>query len=454
MLITEYYRALNIALHARGHYGAGGARWAEAVRALRQTCAAENVLDYGCGQGTLRAELGAPEWMREYDPAIPGKDAAPEKADVVVCTDVLEHVEPECLDDVLKHIAALAGKAVFLNIATRPAIKHLADGRNAHLIVEAPSWWRAALEKWFRIVQWCEGKGELAAVVQPIVAVGELRVRGAVADDVRLEQARANCERVSARLSEHPRHDRRAIIACYGPSLRDTWTAIPIERAMTGALLVTVSGAHDWLVERGVVPDAHIEVDPRVHKCAFTRRPNPQTSYWLASTVHPDLVTQLKDHDVRLWHPVNTEESLQILTEIDPDGFMICGGGSVGCRAVNVLFTQGYRRMSIHGMDCSFDAAGGQHAGLHSGARQDETEVRCGDRWFRTSATWIAVARGFVENLALLERSSKAAGEPPLDDTDERIDLRLHGDGFLQHYCKVAAELSAAKPNGVIANGH
>lgn len=79
--------------------------------------------------------------VREYDPAIPGKDARPEPADLVVCTDVLEHVEPECIQSVVDDIHDLTLKCVYLAIHTGPAIKTLQDGRNAHLIQEGPVIW-------------------------------------------------------------------------------------------------------------------------------------------------------------------------------------------------------------------------------------------------------------------------------------------------------------------------
>ena len=38
-------------------------------------------------------------------------------------------------------------KNAFLIIATSPAKKFLPDGRNAHLIVETPGWWKDKIEK-------------------------------------------------------------------------------------------------------------------------------------------------------------------------------------------------------------------------------------------------------------------------------------------------------------------
>jgi hypothetical protein len=98
--------------------------------------------------------------IREYDPAIPGKDGEPEAAEFVVCTDVLEHIELDCLDEVLDHIRWLAGKYAFLNIATRPAVKVLPDGRNAHLIIESADWWKTRVERFFTIVDWSPVKSQ------------------------------------------------------------------------------------------------------------------------------------------------------------------------------------------------------------------------------------------------------------------------------------------------------
>lgn len=144
MLISPGYAALLRDLHAapRG-FGASGAKWADTVLAYATESGCLSILDYGCGQGKLAEVLREYGWsdVREYDAGIPEKDALPEPADFVVCTDVLEHVEPECLDNVLAHIRSVTLRAAFFCISTQPAHKLLADGRNAHLIVAEPSWW-------------------------------------------------------------------------------------------------------------------------------------------------------------------------------------------------------------------------------------------------------------------------------------------------------------------------
>lgn len=144
--ISPEYVKEQARLHAepRG-YGGKGSKWAPAVAGLVAQFDAYSVLDYGAGRGTLAAALKAlvPASVRisEHDPAVPRIAAHPTFADLVVTTDVLEHVEPKRLDIVLAHLKWLARKAVFAVIATRPSNKTLSDGRNAHLIIEQDAWW-------------------------------------------------------------------------------------------------------------------------------------------------------------------------------------------------------------------------------------------------------------------------------------------------------------------------
>lgn len=145
MLISSTYVELNRELHARGQYGMTSFVWAQAVDKLARQREFATILDYGCGRGLLGMALQhyapLPYSLLEYDPAIEGKEEKPAKVDMVVCSDVLEHIEPECLYPVLDDIWKTAQKMVFLVVSTRLAGKTLADGRNAHLIVESSDWW-------------------------------------------------------------------------------------------------------------------------------------------------------------------------------------------------------------------------------------------------------------------------------------------------------------------------
>tara|TARA_R100001224_G_scaffold77436_1_gene48040 strand:- start:55 stop:540 length:486 start_codon:yes stop_codon:yes gene_type:complete len=105
-------------------------------------------IDYGCGKGHLVNTINDlyPNSCIGYDPAIEQWSELPkEKKEMLICTDVLEHIEPDYLVDVLKNIDSLFTKVAYLSIATCPASKSLPDGRNAHLIQEEPEWWKQTL---------------------------------------------------------------------------------------------------------------------------------------------------------------------------------------------------------------------------------------------------------------------------------------------------------------------
>lgn len=154
-LISEAYRAQNAALHReRADYGAHAATaWGDWVRRVARAHGCASVLDYGCGKATLGAMLAADGFaVQNYDPAMEAFAAPPRPADLVVCNDVLEHIEPDCIDDVLADIARLSRRLAALTVATVPAAKTLPDGRNAHLIVQPLEWWLSRLFVHFRMV--------------------------------------------------------------------------------------------------------------------------------------------------------------------------------------------------------------------------------------------------------------------------------------------------------------
>lgn len=150
MLISEEYRNLNKRLHElKKSYGIGGKRFVQHVIKICDHLGSRDVLDYGCGKGTLAANL--PFQIKQYDPALPELSKLPEPADLVVCTDVLEHIEPEFIQNVLDDLVRTTKNTGLFTVATKPAVKKLEDGRNAHLIINTLGWWVAQLERRFHI---------------------------------------------------------------------------------------------------------------------------------------------------------------------------------------------------------------------------------------------------------------------------------------------------------------
>ena len=142
LLVSDEYREQLKLLHRKWEsFGSGSKYRGEFIGSLGY----KDILDYGCGKGRLGTN-------KKYDPALPEFSEEPEPADLVVCTDVLEHIEPECLDNVLRHIRSKMLKAGYFTIGCSPAAKKLSDGRNAHLIIRPPEWWVEKLSDYFVVV--------------------------------------------------------------------------------------------------------------------------------------------------------------------------------------------------------------------------------------------------------------------------------------------------------------
>jgi hypothetical protein len=155
-LISDEYRAQQRALHENPGYGVASLHYAPLVARAMQSIDADELLDYGAGKGRLGPALtellGRALKVRHYDPAVPEWAASPEPCRFVACIDVLEHIEPERIGRVLDDLKRVtAGIGVF-TVHTGPAMKILADGRNAHLIQQPPDWWLPQLKSRFDVL--------------------------------------------------------------------------------------------------------------------------------------------------------------------------------------------------------------------------------------------------------------------------------------------------------------
>ena len=117
----------------------------------------KTILDYGCGKAKFHSILfnnrkvpGSPMGVNitSYDPAVAQFSNKPTgQYDLVLCIDVMEHVQEDKVDEVLKDIFSYGNK-VFLTITCYPAMQTLTNGKNAHYTVKEPDWWKEKLKSY------------------------------------------------------------------------------------------------------------------------------------------------------------------------------------------------------------------------------------------------------------------------------------------------------------------
>lgn len=170
MTISAEYLEQQKQLHQNPNYGVASLQYAPLVIRVADQVDAKSISDYGAGKRNLQKkmnELGRSDFQYyPYDPAFP-EYGDPKEADLVCCIDVLEHVEPFYLKAVLQDLGKITLKCGLLTIHTGPAVKHLPDGRNAHLIQKPASWWLPQLCEHFEIAQLQRSSGGFWIVVEP-----------------------------------------------------------------------------------------------------------------------------------------------------------------------------------------------------------------------------------------------------------------------------------------------
>ena len=367
MLISPDYVEQNQLLHNRSvDYGANSWRHADKIKALMQEYECFDLLDYGCGKGSLLEKIPG---SRGYDPALTEFSVRPFPADLVSCTDVMEHIEPECLDDVLEDIRGLTKKLCAFIVACRPAQKTLPDGRNAHLIVESEEWWINKLSEYFHPAGWKVLKGEIVFLGSPRTKRYSSKKAGVKAfseygtpafakkqtlfipTTIGAAQIKSSCALGLEDTVIGDSIEQTMSLCAYGPSLANY-----LDDLRKATNVVTTSGAHDFLIKNGIIPHSHMEADAHKHKARFMSLAQEGIHYYLASRCHEDCFTTVMDKtkDVKIWHIHHSvEENLEV-KNVYPEALFIGGSSSIASRAFCLGIVLGYRNFDIYAMDCSF----------------------------------------------------------------------------------------------------
>jgi SAM-dependent methyltransferase len=148
-MISEEYQKQLVDLHKSPVFGNKKEIPAEVSKLIDQHNIT-SILDFGCGKGLLIASIKEQYPNIEvygFDPADPINNTLPKNVDMIMSFDVLEHVEPTFINDTLSDLKNRCNKIMHHVIACHPAKRVLNDGRNAHLIIENPDWWKIKISE-------------------------------------------------------------------------------------------------------------------------------------------------------------------------------------------------------------------------------------------------------------------------------------------------------------------
>src|SRR4026208_879997 len=240
-----------------------------------------------------------------------------------------------------------------------------------------------------------------------------------ITNDIREDQIRVAVSRIPGRLTPAANTEEPIAIVCYGPSLKKMWPEVKKFKK-----IMTCSGAHRFLIDKGIIPTWHVDLDPREHKVRMLGTPHKDVEYLMASCVHPMMWEVLEGFNVKLWHIFNNEDNRELPLAYPQGDWVLTGGNNVGLRCMVVARLLGFTNQHIFGMDCSFPKEEGHHAGEHLNPNTKKYETTWGDKVFYCEPVMITYARQFFHEMKQLPD----------------VKVNLYGDGLLQHMAVTKAQ--------------
>jgi SAM-dependent methyltransferase len=407
----------------------------EAIQALKPRMGA-SFIDFGCGTGRPAQAFR----IRGYN--IVGVDFAencldenvdipllvadltkplPLTAEWGFCTDVMEHVAPETVDDVLVNICTSCRKGVFFAIALVP--DHFGPaiaGKPLHLTVQSAEWWQARLEAcWPRVEILTVAKETMVAAcfVWPPRYRRNVRIEALcnTSDDIIDQYIETNAKRGLPFISIGEELAQSAILVGGGPSLAGSLDTIK-ELARDGGVIFALNNVANYLLDNDIVADYQLLIDSRPENVKFLK--GAAKSHILSAQCHPSLFDHLAGNPVLIFYPAidGIREKLPRETDAAP---LIGGMITSGLQAMSVAYTMGFRKLHLLGYDSSDAPSGDAHAYAQeqTTAERKRLDVEFEGKKYRSSFAMFKQAEDFGRFSQML--------------ADHGAEISVHGEGLL-----------------------
>jgi hypothetical protein len=244
---------------------------------------------------------------------------------------------------------------------------------------------------------------------------------------------RTNIRRQLPQVQIHAANDYRVAMLCGGPSLADNERRIRTLHHRHGWKIATVNGTHRWAMDRGLSPSVHAMLDARPFNARFVEDVERTCRYLICSQCDPAVFEALAGLDVHIWHGASRKEpEAKILDRFYAGRWQdVMGGGSIGTRAIGLLYLIGVRNVRVFGMDgCLRD-------GEHHAFAQSENDA--GPHAIKGVRVRRRRFRAHVWMLAQLDDWLQMAPHVPED-----LNLSIEGDGMLAYIIRETARTGRA----------
>ena len=340
------------------------------------------------------------------------------------CTDVMEHIRPHHVDQVIENCLT-ACQHVFFQISTVDDKAGVLVGHKLHLSVHPYEWWLTKLKDHKCIIQWSNKTDNTCLFYVSNWASGEEVVDAGTVnttDDEIKKNVEHNIKQGYLQVEPHPTNDIEVMIVGGGPSLPQHIEKIKQLR-QNGVKLITINNAYKWCLDNGLTPSAMVMVDARKFNARFTKPVVEDCKYFIASQCNPSVFEGLPKDKTYIWH---TQADLlkDILDEQYKTWWSVPGGSTVLLRAIPLFRMLGFKRFHLFGCDSCL----GEDE-MHHAYEQEENDgqlvmpVNVSGKIFNCNPWMVSQAQEFINLIRKL---------------GDEIELAIYG-GLLHHILESGA---------------
>jgi hypothetical protein len=153
--LKDYIEQYRILHKEKPQYGKTSVKFLGEILEIIDDYKIQEILDYGCGKSDLLDKLKEQRNIKiyKYDPAIEQYSRLPHvKINLLICTDVLQHIPIFDLSRVLKEISNY-NSLCFFHIRCTFYHTLLPNGEPANVTVRSKKWWLQELGKYFNNIK-------------------------------------------------------------------------------------------------------------------------------------------------------------------------------------------------------------------------------------------------------------------------------------------------------------
>ena len=237
-------------------------------------------------------------------------------------------------------------------------------------------------------------------------------------NDVMLANADENLKRDLPMFLPHDEGEELCIVGG-GPSLPSILPNLRM-KYQRGAKIWALNGAHDWLLDHHLMPNAMVLLDARPEMAEFVARASRIPTYFIATQCDPSVFDALNGRKAVMW--VGYAPGIDaIAATADKPVVVVGGGNTVGLKALCMAVICKFRSVHLYGFDSCYSVS--HHAysqPLNDG--EQTTEIDCFGRKFTCSNWMIKQAEDFQNDYI----NALSAG----------VKVTVHGDGLIPHLAK------------------